>query len=312
MDTAWYSQADLRQIPIDPRKVIAAVRSTLLPPSDGRVVNPPKLFLGDQATGFAIGMLAASEISGLIGFKIYLERQSNEPGASVSNLIHLFEHSTFKPLAVMDCERITALRTAAVTSIFMELAAPQTRHVLVIGGGQQGKAICSILAATMDEGEIWLASKQSNLAWELDREARASGHAVSIHRVEDLARAAGRCETVIGAAGPGTPLLVRAHMLKPGALAVILGHGLHPEILEHADRVLATSRAQMHATGQDLATSNGKLREVDAELWQIIAGVEPARKRRDDLIFAYNSGLAVTDLAVARLFLDYLNEDRAA
>jgi len=63
--------------------------------------------------------------------------------------------------------------------------------------------------------------------------------------------------------------------------------------------VLATSEAQMRVTGTDLVDDDGKLPTVDAELPEILTGRKPARKSPDEVVFAYNSGLAVTDVAVA-------------
>jgi ornithine cyclodeaminase len=88
-------------------------------------------------------------------------------------------------------------------------------------------------------------------------------------------------------------------MLKRGATAILVGYGLAPDVLQKADRVLATSEAQMLVTGKDLAGDQSEFPKVDAELPDILSGRRPARTSAEQIVFAYNSGLAVTDVAVA-------------
>ncbi|WP_406600819.1 hypothetical protein [Microvirga rosea] len=55
----------------------------------------------------------------------------------------------------------------------------------------------------------------------------------------------------------------------------------------------------MHTTGKDLADDHGHFPKVDAELTDILLGHKRARTNPHEIVFAYNSGLAVTDVAVA-------------
>lgn len=52
------------------------------------------------------------------------------------------------------------------------------------------------------------------------------------------------------------------------------------------------------------ALSDGSLPAVDAELPDILLGLAPARRHPDDVVFAYNSGMVVTDVALGRLMAD--------
>ncbi len=85
---------------------------------------------------------------------------------------------------------------------------------------------------------------------------------------------------------------------KPGALTVLVGYGLAPSTLHDADYVVATSAAQMGVTGTDMADESGQLRAVDAELPPILAGRASGRLDPEQRVFAYNSGLVVTDIAL--------------
>ncbi|MFE3028055.1 ornithine cyclodeaminase family protein, partial [Nocardia tengchongensis] len=80
---------------------------------------------------------------------------------------------------------------------------------------------------------------------------------------------------------------------------VLVGYGLAPSTLVEADRVIATSAEQMALTGTDMAGPDGRLRGVDAELPQILGHRAVGRSNDDERIFVYNSGLVLTDIAVA-------------
>ncbi|CAM5596437.1 hypothetical protein SGLAM104S_07873 [Streptomyces glaucescens] len=120
--------------------------------------------------------------------------------------------------------------------------------------------------------------------------------------VTDLRAAAGDSDIVLATAGPGTPASVDADWLKPAALSVLVGYGIAPSTLHRADRVIATSAAQMRVTGTDMADAGGELRAVDAEFPEVLAGRAAGRTDPGQRIFAYNSGLVVTDIALGHRF----------
>jgi ornithine cyclodeaminase len=109
---------------------------------------------------------------------------------------------------------------------------------------------------------------------------------------------------VIGAAGLSAKEEVRRAWMKPGAVAVLLGYGVHPDVCHDADYRIATDTAQMRATAEDLRDGNGSLPMVDAELPDILLGRAAARRDPGDVVFAYNSGMAVTDAALGRYIAD--------
>lgn len=58
----------------------------------------------------------------------------------------------------------------------------------------------------------------------------------------------------------------------------------------------------MNVTGTDMADADGKLPAVDSEFPPVIAGVVAGRHSAEERIFAYNSGLVVTDIALGHRF----------
>jgi ornithine cyclodeaminase len=97
---------------------------------------------------------------------------------------------------------------------------------------------------------------------------------------------------------------VEAHWLAPGALSILVGYGLAPSTVHRADRVVATSTTQMTVTGTDLADASGRLPTVDAEFTDVLVGRATGREYDEQRIFAYNSGLVVTDIALGHRFAE--------
>jgi len=58
----------------------------------------------------------------------------------------------------------------------------------------------------------------------------------------------------------------------------------------------------MRVTGTDMADADGELPSVDAEFPAVMAGITAGRISSTERIFAYNSGLVVTDIALGHRF----------
>jgi ornithine cyclodeaminase len=85
---------------------------------------------------------------------------------------------------------------------------------------------------------------------------------------------------------------------------VLVGHGLAPSTLQRADYVIATSAAQMAVTGTDMVDEHGRLPAVDGELPDVLAGRIGGRQHSEQRVFAYNSGMVITDIALGHRFAE--------
>jgi ornithine cyclodeaminase len=241
-----------------------------------------------------------------LGIKSYTEFPTEQGRSRTGSTITLFDDSTGRPVAFMDCQRITAVRTGAVTALFArEAADPASRVAVLIGAGAQARATLPPLLHVMpgiEEIVIQAPRREAVEALVAEHSDILAGRTARF--CEDLAVDCARAQIVVGAAGPGGHGLISHDMLRPGALAVLVGYGLAGDVLPRADRVLATSEAQMHVTGRDLVGGNGDFPAVDAELPDLLMGRKPGRVHPDQIVFAYNSGLAATDVAVATVLYE--------
>lgn len=295
------SRSDLADIAITPREVIDLVREVYVTLARGQSRNPAKISVPlpdrDSVSYSMLGFDGSREV---VAFKTSYKQERSAATKRYYTTITLYDDATGNPIALMDCARIGALRTPAATALLVEAtAAPHARTALLIGTGTQGRQALPFLLAVRPDldrllvygtHEPGLAAVVENLA--LHHPDR------TVEIVTDLGAALADADIVLAASGPATKVKIRTNELRPGAVLVDVGYGVANSALLDADYAIATSAAQLAVTGRYLAGPDGSLRAVDAELPAILAGRGAGRNSDEDRVFAYNSGLVVTDIAV--------------
>ncbi|MGW4365890.1 ornithine cyclodeaminase family protein [Nocardia takedensis] len=298
------SRGDLADVPIAPADVVRAVEDAYLAFAAGDSDNPRKLSVANpDGWSVAYAMLGRDGRRRVVAMKTSYKF---DPGHDRSTkryytTITLYDDTTGAPIAMMDCARVGALRTPAVSALLVrETMRRGAESVLLIGTGTQGRnALPHLLAATPQLRKLMVYGTHSEGLAAVHRQlAEHDPHAV-LETVSDPRAAAAVADVVLATAGPGTEVALESADLAPGSTVVLVGYGLAPSTLVEADRVVATSAQQMQLTGTDMAGPDGTLRGVDAELPQILSRRAVARQSDDQRIFVYNSGLVLTDIAVA-------------
>ncbi|MFD3506027.1 ornithine cyclodeaminase family protein [Nocardia sp. NPDC058666] len=298
------SRSDLADVPISPADVVRAVEEAYLAFAAGESDNPRKLSVADpDGSSVSYAMLGRDGRRRVVAMKTSYKF---DPGHDRSTkryytTITLYDDTTGAPIALMDCSRVGALRTPAVSALLVrETARRGSESVLLIGTGTQGRnALPHLLAANPGLRKLMVfGTHPEGLAAVHSQLADAVPHAL-LEVVDDPYAAAATADVVLATAGPGTEVALESSHLAPGSTVVLVGYGLAPSTLVDADRVVATSAAQMALTGTDMVGPDGTLRAVDAELPQVLTRSAVARRTEDEKIFVYNSGLVLTDIAVA-------------
>ncbi|SHG74181.1 ornithine cyclodeaminase [Pollutimonas bauzanensis] len=302
------AQAELEDLGISYAQVIQVVERAFIALRNGDSQNPLKTIVqprDQRSIGYS--MVGRDGASDTVGFKVVYEfdPQRSRGGYRFHSFIFLCDDATGAPIALMDVVKLGPLRTSATSALMARAACPDARSALVVGTGVQGQIALPMLVAALpkldhlqvfghyDEGLRAVRAEVRRLYPERDVEI-----------VEDLERAAVRSDIVIGASGLSARQQVRHAWLKPGAVAVLLGYGVDADVLHGADYRIATDIAQMKVTCSDLAAPDGGIPAVDAELPDILLGQAPARRDARDVVFAYNSGMVVTDVALGRYLAD--------
>ncbi|MFI6868409.1 ornithine cyclodeaminase family protein [Nocardia sp. NPDC050406] len=298
------SRSDLADVPIGPAEVVRAVEDAYLAFAGGDSDNPRKLSVAHpDGWSVAYAMLGRDGRRRVVAMKTSYKFDPHHDRSTKRyyTTITLYDDATGLPIAMMDCARVGALRTPAVSALLVrETVRPGARSVLLIGTGTQGRnALPQLLAANPQLDRLMLYGTHAEGLAAVKAELLHHHPEAELEIVDDPYAAARSADVILATAGPGTKVALESSDMAPGAVAVLVGYGLAPSTLGDADRVIATSAEQMALTGTDMAGPDGRLRRVDAELPQILSRRAVGRIAEDEKIFVYNSGLVLTDIAVA-------------
>ncbi|WP_097870422.1 ornithine cyclodeaminase family protein [Streptomyces sp. rh34] len=301
------SRRDLAGLEISLSDVVATVEGAYRTLHAGRSDNPRKLSVKPQdGHSVSYAMLGRDGSRDVVAIKTSYKHglDKGRDKQHYYTTLTIYDDVTGLPVAMMDCARIGSLRTPAVSALLArECAVPDARSALVIGTGTQGRLALPFLLTTLpDLDRLMLFGTHSEGITAVREQLRDHYPDRDVELVTDLREAASDADVIVATAGAHTPAAVEAGWLKPGALSILVGHGLAPSTLHQADRVLATSEAQMNVTGTDMADADGRLPAVDVEFPPVVAGVAAARRSDEERVFAYNSGLVVTDIALGHRF----------
>lgn len=302
------SKRDLAAMPFELDEVLRAVEGAYLACADGRSANPAKLTVKPpDGRSVAYAMLGRDGDRDTVAFKTSYKfgPEGGKADERYYTTLTLYDDRSGLPIAMMDCSLVGSLRTPAASALAARACARRDASTaLVVGSGTQGRMALPFLVQAMPGLQRLIV--HGHHAAGIDEVLGRMHHDHPGRRVEvsgDLRRSAQDADIVIGAGGPSSPEAVDAGWLRPGSLAILVGYGLDKQALHRADYRVATSAQQMQVTGTDLAM-DGALPVVDAELPQILAGLQPGRRRDSDRVFVYNSGMVVTDIALGRLLAE--------
>ncbi|RDU97427.1 ornithine cyclodeaminase family protein [Trinickia dinghuensis] len=302
------SKRNLDELDYDIAMVLDAVERAYHGLGSGESDNPRKLMTQPKSKhSVAYSMLGLDGGHRTVGFKTSYKHDpghSREQQRYYTTLL-LFDDETGMPVAMLDGSLVGSLRTPAVSALIARAATPNARTALVVGTGTQGRMALPFLLAALPDVERLIVHGHYRDGIDAVRNTLKRFHpGREIEASIDLAGAAKQADIVLGVAGPGRREAVRHVHLKRGALALLVGYGIHADALHRADYRIATSEAQMQVTGLDLADERGKLPAIDAQLPDILLGRRPARRSDDEIVFAFNSGMVVTDIALGRVLAD--------
>ncbi|GGX05928.1 ornithine cyclodeaminase family protein [Streptomyces lomondensis] len=301
------STSDIAGIEISLADVVDVVEQAYRTLADGRSANPRKLTVKpEDGHSVSYAMLGRDGVREVVAIKTSYKHGLDRPrdAQHYYTTLTIYDDVTGLPVAMMDCGRIGSLRTPAVSALLArECARPGARSALVIGTGTQGRLALPFLLTTLPDLDRLMVygTHPDGLAAVRDQLHHHFPER-EVEVVDDVRAAAADADVVVATAGQHTPAAVEASDLKPGALSILVGHGIAPSTLHEADRVVATSEAQMKVTGTDMADADGGFPPVDAEFPEVVAGRAGGRSSADERIFAYNSGLVVTDIALGHRF----------
>jgi ornithine cyclodeaminase/alanine dehydrogenase-like protein (mu-crystallin family) len=203
---------------------------------------------------------------------------------------------------------VTALRTAAATAVAARvLARPDAGTMALCGCGVQGAYQIKALAVVRSLSAACVYDRDHDRARRFAAEMAAE-IGLPVTAAEDWPEAARSADIVVTCTTSKVPI-VGTDDIRPGAFLAAVGadnpekNEVEPALLARS-RVYVDSLAQASAIG-DLhhALAQGVLRpqDVQAELWEVVAGRKPGRGSDDEITVFDSTGVAVQDVAAAAL-----------
>ncbi|MGD8360389.1 MAG: ornithine cyclodeaminase family protein [Gemmatimonadota bacterium] len=301
----YLSRADVESLAIPMEAVIEAVESALMEKGEGTAEMPPKPGVHPRPDAFIHAMpayLARAEAAGLkwvSGFP-----QNLEGGLPyISGLFVLNDVETGFPLSVMDCTWITGMRTGAASAVAARyLARADASTVGIVACGLQGRTNLEALSCLfpLQRVHAFDIRPAAARAFSDEMSRRLEVEVVPVETVEESVRGM----DLIVTSGPilKDPVpTIPAGWMEPGSFACPLDFDSYwtGEALGQVDKLATDDQGQLsyyRGVGYFKSTP-----EPYADLGDIVTGAAPGRESPEERTLSLNLGLAIEDVATARL-----------
>jgi ornithine cyclodeaminase/alanine dehydrogenase len=303
VELRYLSQEDIMSLDIGWDDIIKRVEMAVSEQANGTIENPPKRGVHTRPSAFIHEMpvyLKKMDACGIKWVSGYPENYKFDLpqilGVQVMNC-----PETGIPLAVMDCRWITAVRTAAATAVTVKhCARKNSKKIAIIGAGVQGKmhllAIKHVLPS-IEECHVCDVKESALNDYEKKMTEQTN---VNIKKFMDVAEAVKDVDIIITCTQKLPKPIIPEGALKPGMLGAGLeaGRAWPASIIHGVDKVITDDLNQTSSYATTGAFAGG-LPEFYAQIGDIVNG-KPGRENDDEVILAFNVGIAAEDISLGQ------------
>jgi ornithine cyclodeaminase len=270
--------------------------------SAGKASMPPRIAALVDAQDALLGVMPSYLPSAGLACKLVTLFPHNRDRETHQAIVCVFDPDNGTPVALMDGTYITAMRTAAGSALATRLLAREDARVLaVLGTGVQAQSHARLLPRVRSFEEVRVAGRDPA---RVEAFARQIG-GVAAESYEDAVRGA----DVVAAATHAPQPVVRRSWLSPGVH--VNSVGLNPSGREFDEATVADALVVVESRASALAAPPAGAPElagidparIHAELGELVGGVKPGRRSRDEITLYKSVGVAVQDAAAATLVL---------
>ncbi len=308
----FLSRDDVRQS-LSMGDAIGLMRDAFVQLSKGEAVVPVRLTMEierEQSRTLLMPAYLARNRQTSVKIVQILDQNPERGLPYIQAIVLLADSETGQPLAMMDGEYLTALRTGAASGLATDLLARKDASTAaIIGAGAQARFQLEAVAKVRDLSEAFILNRNVAKA-EQFAETMSAQLSFPVH-VAETGAVLKQADIICTATSAREPVFKHSD-LKPGAH--INGIGAYKagmcevpaETIAHA-KVVVDHRESCLAEAGDLiaAIAAGAFSESDiyAELGEIAAGDKPGRQSDTEITFFKSVGNAVQDLAAASAVL---------
>jgi ornithine cyclodeaminase/thiomorpholine-carboxylate dehydrogenase len=288
------TRAEIEKL-LDPHELLNALEGGFKALSAGQLNVPPRNQV-IAPKGVLVAMPAYMP-NRLMTVKLVSVFHENIPAHQA--VIALFDSNTGAPIAFMDGETITAIRTAAgaILSIKM-LARKNIKTIAIIGAGVLGEAHLKMIGTLSGVEKIWIASRNISDAQTLSARASNAGTADSVQQAVSNADVVCLCTSSLEP-------VIKAEWLKQGVHITSVGYrppgGELPRDLVENSHIFVESKVAFSPPPVGSAELQGLDSDFGTELGEVLLNQKPGRRNEQETTIYKSMGHAMEDLVAANL-----------
>ena len=290
---------------LDMPSTLEAVEAVLRDRAEGRATNRARRRVALPKSGLNFMAAGAPEI-GALGLKAYSVART---GARFYTM--LFDPEGGELLSIMQSDKLGQMRTGAASGVATKYLAREDASTLgLYGAGWQAESQLEAIAAVRDLERIIVYSRREESRKEFaQRMGKRLGMEIETTHSADEPAAQ---DIVVTATSSREPVLL-GEWLRPGAHVNAAGSNflfkseIDREVVRRASFVCVDSREELGLEAGDLVQpleTGLILPEPVYELRQVIAGQVEGRRGPEDITLVASQGLALEDVAAARVVYD--------
>ncbi len=298
----YLSKNSLQSLQLTTQEVTARIEQLIFARKRQQVWNAPKAVITPPDGRYMMATLAAADDPPFLAVKALVLNPDNPAHGfnSINALVTLLDSHSGIPLAILDGNWITAVRTAGLSAVAAKrLAKPDASIVAFIGCGVQAQSHLRAFAELFPLKQIRAFGRGATNREALCQRAEKMGLTAI---VSETAQAAVRDADVIVTSVTLSPQLVPfldAHWLKPGAFVTMtdLAAPWLVESMSAFDRIIVDDLEQEASMSKPLVDPA----LVCGDLTSLVGGDVASRCADDERTTFVFRGLALGDLALAGL-----------
>jgi alanine dehydrogenase len=290
---------------LDMPSTLDAVEAVLRDQAEGRATNRARRRVALPRSGLNYMAAGAPEM-GALGMKVYTVARS---GARFYTL--LFDPEGGELLSILQSDKLGQMRTGAASGVATRHLAREDASTLgLYGAGWQAESQLEAIAAVRDLERVIVHSRseESRKRFAEKMSERLGMEVETTHAPDEPA-----AQDIVATATSAREPVLLGEWLRPGAHVNAAGSNflfkseIDREVVSRASFVCVDSREELGLEAGDLLKpleTGLILPEAIYELGQVIAGQVEGRRGPEDITLFASQGLALEDMAAARVVYD--------
>jgi ornithine cyclodeaminase/alanine dehydrogenase-like protein (mu-crystallin family) len=298
----YLSRGELESMSISTDEVVSTIEHLIKATVESRAWNAPKVVITPPDGRYMMATLSASDDPPFLAVKsLVLNAKNRDKGLSeINSLVTLLDSDTGLPLAVIDGNWVTAIRTAGLSAVAAKhLARPESSVIAFVGCGIQAASHLQAFSDLFPLEEVRAFNRGRENRDAFCRAAESKGLvARSCDRIEEAISGADLIVTTVSLSQAVEPF-IDAAWVKPGAFASVVDLGIPwiDDSMAVFDRIIIDDLAQESQMEKPLVD----LSLVKGDLTGLVTGAVDGRIASDERTAFVFRGFALGDLALATL-----------